>query len=1156
MPLLLKFHGALDVVTGSCHFFKIKASDNVYAVDCGAAQGEGSQDQPANPGNMPLDCKPEKLSGILLTHAHGDHINHLPRWFAAGFRGTIYCTEETAKLAEISLQDSRRIEDGKGFESPGEKAFQATLDALRNATHVQPGRQTTLEHNVTIEAAMTSHLLGCCAFRIEATHGDKKSSVLYTGDIGPVEHEDETRSLYAERKRPEKPSDFVVSESTYGNRPRSAECQSGLRRQERVCQMLAKAFRHGDKSVVFIPAFSLQRSLDVLTDVFCALHYQRQSIGLSNSSTPLIVVHSNLSHSYAEAYRDIYYEEQRSGNLFFNEKSLLMKCARDAEDDADAIFDNLLPRNRGKVIRRHDESYDPIATEIRWGEWDKQDNRPTVVICASGMTHTGPIVELMGDYLDKEHATFALCGYVPPSSPGGQLRELAPLSREARSARAIKLPKDLAKGRLEKIVSGDEVKCGFESISEYYSGHADGASIIRYILGDKLERTESTKGIFLVHGDRSARNELAQLIASTCGQAGKATPIVCRPQSHLSWFDCETCQLTDMAEGTPTAGENWAEQMSHRPSENPAESKGIPDTIELESCVILSHPGTTDDVLGQLEAAFDFARPARKGNQMLLKISRPGRPHSTVMLTVSHLAEGLLKIAAESRLMQVMSVAEIAEAALDWRRVLNVLNAPKELYFAGAHWALTDSEIDRLKAACEPSVYGNRQRRQPVLILHSAQLDEASRHGIERLLTPAVFVAVVEDDGAARINEFLKLTAETGVSRTKPIYLPLKAPAGAQCITTESGHIDIKRLTDLVTADTLILNAREPQLLGSGKPSALASPTPEKPKAPAAAASPGAPRTKVGTERLALPIETFMELAAGQKLTGKVEHIQAKRSSGSLNFAIIRLSEPNVTGILHHTCMTTGFTANIGDELIVWVRNVVPERRNVFLSQFPMRLPAETLLQRIKASPSISPSEIAEIIGKPGEVAVICRAADESYAISNKQHELVKPETALDAPRAIDAYNRAVHELQMVEVNIVHAPEPIQGPTYGDVAKELGYTLTDLVNAAGHMISTPTTFALGMAVLPNGFNPTETSPFPAEHREAFVKECLERSKDGWAIASQRTPSEITPDCHSIAELARLLGIPQPTLLVRLEEKGIKPEVRVVVTPDDIRKLIG
>jgi hypothetical protein len=59
MPLLLKFHGALTTVTGSCHFFKVKASGNIYAVDCGATQGEDDDEQLALPRNLPRDCTPD-----------------------------------------------------------------------------------------------------------------------------------------------------------------------------------------------------------------------------------------------------------------------------------------------------------------------------------------------------------------------------------------------------------------------------------------------------------------------------------------------------------------------------------------------------------------------------------------------------------------------------------------------------------------------------------------------------------------------------------------------------------------------------------------------------------------------------------------------------------------------------------------------------------------------------------------------------------------------------------------------------------------------------------------------------------------------------------------------------------------------------------------
>ena len=52
MPLLLKFNGAMKPVAGSCPFFKVKKSGNIYAVDCGATQESDDGDQLALPRNL------------------------------------------------------------------------------------------------------------------------------------------------------------------------------------------------------------------------------------------------------------------------------------------------------------------------------------------------------------------------------------------------------------------------------------------------------------------------------------------------------------------------------------------------------------------------------------------------------------------------------------------------------------------------------------------------------------------------------------------------------------------------------------------------------------------------------------------------------------------------------------------------------------------------------------------------------------------------------------------------------------------------------------------------------------------------------------------------------------------------------------------------
>ena len=1159
MPLLLKFHGALTTVTGSCHFFKVKASGNIYAVDCGATQGEDDDEQLASPRNLPVDCYPDKLSGIILTHAHGDHISHLPRWFQAGFRGQIFCTRQTAKLTEIALIDGMKIEKRNGRWEVDADSFDATIQALRDAKHVYPGLPDILEHNVTIEAEPTSHLLGCCAFRIKAKSGAAESSVLFTGDIGPIEHADENKSLHDERVQHEEASDYIVSESTYGNRPRSKDSQSGRKRLDKMCEMLSKAFRHGEKSVVIIPAFSLQRSLDLMLDVFCALHYRRAETGLHKSETPLIAVHSGLSWNYAEAYRDFFFDEAEGGN-FFNEHSTLLQSIREAGDDEYGVVHDLIPYGRTKVIARIDELHEEIATEVLWGKPESPSGRPTVIICGSGMTQVGPVTDLLDQYLTKEEATLALCGYVPARSPGSQLRQLWPLPLAERASLAVKIPKDPQTGRPAKAIPGDAVKCGFESLSEFYSGHADGASIIRYILGDKLERAARTKGIFLVHGDPSARQGLKELIGETCTRVGAPAPAIHCPNPRGTWFDCETGQFE--AKPTPAFAVNVDGKAAAVPtnlltltegSEPAILTHGMPETVEIETCVVLSTTMDKEEIFDLLKGAFDFASPETRGWDIKLRFGRLEGAHSSVLLQTDQIGENLIKISAETKIKYAPQLADLADLAFDWRRLLNVLGVPKELYYAGVRWCQTETETQRLLAICSPTVYGTKQRRQPVLILQAETLTNDALQAIERLLTPCVVVAVVQEQFVAPINAALGLSGEHALSRHNPIYLPIKFIAGAQMVYSEATGVDLDKLTNIVTADTYIVNAREPQISRSGQPSPLTSLPRETPPAD----TPKIPRPRKAADskpvRANLPYALFTEVAAGQKLKGTVEYVRLRKDNGQPSFALVRVTPLGLSGMLHSSQMITGFSPEVGHELELFVRQVDAEKREVYFSQQSNRLPAHDLLPMLDAGKAISPSSIAALMGSTVSAEAAIKAAATSLLLQSKKLGMVGADTSLDRATAIDTYNRLVQEFSLLDTPFIPSPEPIKGPTYGEIARELGYELADVVNAAGHMIGDTDTYQLGMSILPSGFTPTETSAFPSEHKEAFIRECLERADKNWSKQLD-LEAALTPDCLSLAQLAKHMGISEAELLTLMTDKGIQPKVQVVLTSDDIKAL--
>jgi hypothetical protein len=169
--------------------------------------------------------------------------------------------------------------------------------------------------------------------------------------------------------------------------------------------------------------------------------------------------------------------------------------------------------------------------------------------------------------------------------------------------------------------------------------------------------------------------------------------------------------------------------------------------------------------------------------------------------------------------------------------------------------------------------------------------------------------------------------------------------------------------------------------------------------------------------------------------------------------------------------------------------------------------------------------------------------------------EPTRPGTSLSRRTAIDTYNRLVDALGLIDTASIPAPEPIKGITYGDVAKELSYSVDDIINAAGHMIGDPETYQLGVAVLPAGFTPNESSAFPLEHKEAFVRECQEHADKNWSRQLD-LEAAFKPDCLSLASLAKSMGITEAELLTLMSEKGIQPKVQVVLTAQDIVKLKG
>jgi hydroxyacylglutathione hydrolase len=98
-------------VGGDCNIYLVDCGDSLTLIDCGTGV-TGSVD--AILGNIAGDgLSPDRISTILITHKHGDHIGGAAQ-FAARTGATVYASAETAAVLAAGDEVSSSIAAAKG----------------------------------------------------------------------------------------------------------------------------------------------------------------------------------------------------------------------------------------------------------------------------------------------------------------------------------------------------------------------------------------------------------------------------------------------------------------------------------------------------------------------------------------------------------------------------------------------------------------------------------------------------------------------------------------------------------------------------------------------------------------------------------------------------------------------------------------------------------------------------------------------------------------------------------------------------------------------------------------------------------------------------------------------------------------------------------
>jgi metallo-beta-lactamase family protein len=187
----IKFFGATQTVTGSQYLIEFNGKS--ILLECGLFQGKRKDFYEKN---LSFQFDPRNIDAAIISHAHIDHSGNLPNLVKQGFRGPIFATPPTVKLAELMLLDSGRIHESDA-EYVNKKRFRRgeppiePLYTQEDAKEVaklfsQKNYQQSFEPvpGMTVRFFDAGHILGSASVVLDIHENGRTSQFWFSGDIG------------------------------------------------------------------------------------------------------------------------------------------------------------------------------------------------------------------------------------------------------------------------------------------------------------------------------------------------------------------------------------------------------------------------------------------------------------------------------------------------------------------------------------------------------------------------------------------------------------------------------------------------------------------------------------------------------------------------------------------------------------------------------------------------------------------------------------------------------------------------------------------------------------------------------------------------------------------------------------------------------------
>ena len=501
----LKIHGPIDRVTGSCYELHEPRKNVRFLVDCGMRQGEHDAKE-HNAAPFPFNAS--SLRFVVLTHAHIDHCGLIPLLYKRGFQGHVLCTEETASLAKLVLEDAAKHSGLYDQEDVDRIDWREPHGALF-------GGYCSLAKDLFVRFFRTGHILGAVSVQIIwGPPKGKQRRILFSGDLGPCAEEQPHLPLLRHRMTTA-PSDYCVLESTYGDHERSRSEEDLSARLRCLEEEIHRAF--DACAPLIIPCFAIGRTQDVLLDLHL-LGAQRR--------LPRIPIYfdAKLAKKVCEVYADSLGRLIRRGVAsslssappypawlgkgLFELTGLDHQCPNDRSLLLDALQEMLRENHAPQRPRRGG-----LAGWRRlWApwDWDASDvhGGPAVIVTGGGMCDGGFVQNHLSRHLTDRRATVLLTGYAASKTVAGRLQALSQQSAQERAFITERL------GLRESRLRCCDVEARVRRIHGY-SAHADQRGLLQWLFMSpkgSADVVPAGRTVMITHGERSARSALEEAI--------------------------------------------------------------------------------------------------------------------------------------------------------------------------------------------------------------------------------------------------------------------------------------------------------------------------------------------------------------------------------------------------------------------------------------------------------------------------------------------------------------------------------------------------------------------------------------------------------------------------------------------------------------------